>query len=71
MQSSPFLRFLCLALSGLAIVAGGLGLIVLGLAYLNESHMERIAARATAAAASAVVFGSGLISLTILAVRKA
>ena len=62
--------FCCLALSGLAIVAGGLGLIALGLAYLDESQMERLASRATAGAAAAIVFGAGLISLTILAVRK-
>jgi hypothetical protein len=70
METSPLLRSCCQALSGLAVLAGGLGVIALGAAYLNESQMERLASRATAVAAAAIVFGAGLISLTILAVRK-
>jgi len=65
-----FLRTVCLWLSGLATLGGGAGFIGRGLAFLNQSRAELRDADATAWVAVAVLFGAGLVSLTILAGKK-
>ena len=70
MDSPKFLRPLCLAMSLLALGAGALGM-VLSFLYLASSSMADIAAGTSGFVAGAVLIGSGLLSLTILAARPA
>jgi hypothetical protein len=67
-DSPMFLRPISLALSALAIIAGGLGMIVSFL-HLGFRNMADITAGASGFVAGAVLIGSGLLSLTMLATR--
>ena len=63
-----FLSIVCLVLSVLAIVAGGLGMLLSFLA-LAQRDMRDITAGASGFVAGAVLIGAGLVSLAILATR--
>jgi hypothetical protein len=67
MESSS-LRSLCLILSVGALLMGGAGL-VLSFAYLASASMADITAGTSGFIAGAVLIGSGLISLSMLASR--
>ena len=60
------MRSLCLLLSVLAILAGGFGM-VMSFLYLGSQSMENIIAGAAGFVAGAILVGTGLISLAILA----
>ncbi|WP_165249827.1 hypothetical protein [Paludisphaera soli] len=68
MDSTPFLRPVCLALAALAIIAGGLGMLVSLLALSLRGPADVIAG-ASGFVAGAILVGSGLVSLTMLATR--
>ncbi len=63
----PFLRLVCVILSAVAILVGGIGGLALGyLAFTVDSYAIGPAA-ANGSVAGAVLAGAGLISLAILA----
>jgi hypothetical protein len=66
MDTPAFLRPICLTLATVAIVAGGLG-IGASFIYLSFSSMADITAGASGFVAGAVLIGSGLLSMTMLA----
>lgn len=66
-MNSQSLRFLCLVLSACAIGAGCLGMVASFL-YLASSSMADITAGTSGFIAGSVLVGSGLISLTLLAI---
>ncbi len=68
MRNSNFLRSVCLILSALAILAGGAGMAVSFL-FLASSNTENITAGASGFVAGAVLIGSGLLPLAMLANR--
>jgi hypothetical protein len=63
------LRTVSLVLSGVAIVAGGLGM-PMSFLYLASASMADITAGTSGFVAGAVLIGAGLISLAILATRE-
>ncbi len=69
-MDSTFLRSACLILSGLAILAGGLGM-AMSFLYLASASMADITAGTSGFVAGSVLIGSGLVSLTMLATREA
>jgi hypothetical protein len=70
MDSTAFLRRICLVLASLAIVAGGLGMFASFL-YLASRSMADITAGTSGFVAGAILIGAGLLSLTMLAIRPA
>lgn len=70
MDSTTFLRPICLVLAALSVAAGGLGL-VLSFLYLTSRSMADITAGASGFVAGSVLVGSGLLALTALATRPA
>jgi hypothetical protein len=70
MGSPASLRPICLVLAALVLAAGALGM-VLSFLYLASSSMADITAGTSGFVAGAVLIGSGLLSLTMLATRPA
>ena len=68
MDSPSFLRPVVLVLSALSVVAGGLGMAASFL-HLGSSSMADITAGTSGFVAGAILIGSGLISLSLLAAR--
>jgi hypothetical protein len=63
------MRTVSFVLSGLAIIAGGLGM-PMSFLYLASSSMADITAGTSGFIAGAVLIGSGLISLAILSAKE-
>jgi hypothetical protein len=63
------LRVLCLVLSALAILAGGMGM-ALSFLYMASASLADITAASAGFVAGSVLIGSGLVSLTLLATRR-
>lgn len=62
------LRTLCVVLSALAILGGGLGMAE-SFRYMASANMADITAGTSGFIAGSVLIGSGILSLTILATR--
>jgi len=63
------IHIVSLALSGLAVVAGGLGMVLSFLALCSD-HTNEVTAGTAGFVAGAILIGAGLISLAILSPRK-
>lgn len=68
MSDLSFLRPVCLVTGGLSILAGGMGM-VMSFIYMASSSMADITAGTSGFVAGSVFIGSGLISLTMLAMN--
>ena len=65
METENPLRSICTVLSGLSIMAGGIGM-VMSFGYLASASMADITAGTSGFIAGAVLIGSGLLSLALL-----
>jgi hypothetical protein len=70
MDSQSSLRPLCLVLSSLSVLAGGLGMLASFL-YLASKTMDDITVGMAGFIAGAILIAAGVISLTMLATRPA
>jgi len=67
-MTSASLRVACGVLSVLTVLAGGLGMAISFL-FLGSNRQEDIAAGAAGFVAGAILIGSGLVSLSLIATR--
>jgi hypothetical protein len=68
MLDLSFLRPVCLVIAGLAILAGGMGM-VMSFLYMASASMADITAGTSGFVAGSMFIGSGLVSLTLLAMK--